>query len=88
MEDARAMGNEIISEHQEALDQILKEHKETAIRQAELTLKTETANADIFNKPWQEHRSNSNANREMPDRLKNRLLQTCSVLVKEYMKDR
>ena len=32
MEDARAMGNEIISEHQEALDQILKEHKETTDR--------------------------------------------------------
>jgi len=36
MEDARAKGNEIIDEHKQALDQILKEHKETASRQNSL----------------------------------------------------
>lgn len=88
MEDARAMGNEIISEHQEALDQILKEHKETAIRQAELTLKTETANArQSLNKAMA--RAQIELKREQgkcQTDLKNRLFKRVLVLVKEYMK--
>lgn len=88
MEDARAMGNEIISEHQEALDQILKEHKETAIRQAELTLKTETANTrQSLNKAMA--RAQIELKREQgkcQTDLKNRLFKRVLVLVKEYMK--
>ena len=88
MEDARAMGNEIISEHQEALDQILKEHKKTAIRQAELTLKTETANArQSLNKAMA--RAQIELKREQgkcQTDLKNRLFKRVLVLVKEYMK--
>ena len=45
MEEARAKGNTIIQNHKEALEKLYKEHTETALRQAELKLKAETANA-------------------------------------------
>lgn len=87
MEDARAKGNAIIKEHQDALDQIFTEHKETALRQAELTLKSETEKA------------RQSLNREMAKAqidlkreqgkcqtdLKNRLFKRIHVLMNEYM---
>ncbi len=88
MEDARAKGNEIISKHQEALDQILKEHKETANRQTELTLSAETTNArQSLNKALA--RAQIEFKREQGKcqaDLKNRLFKRVLVLVKEYMK--
>ena len=45
MEEARAQGNAIIQNHKEALEKLYNEHTETALRQAELKLKAETANA-------------------------------------------
>ncbi len=88
MEDARAKGNEIINEHQAALDQILKEHKEAANRQAELTLKAETAKArQSLNKAMA--RAQIELKREQgkcQTDLKNRLFKRVLVLVKEYMK--
>lgn len=45
MEEARAQGNAIIKEHYDALEQIFNDHKESALRQAEITLKSEITNA-------------------------------------------
>ena len=87
MEDARAKGNEIIDAHKEALDQILKEHKENASRQAELTLKTETSNArQSLNKAMA--KAQIELKREQgkcQTDLKNRLFKRVLVLTKEYM---
>lgn len=87
MEDARAKGNAIIKEHQDALEQIFAEHKESAVRQAELTLKSETAKArQSLNKEMAKaqielKREQSKCQTE----LKNRLFKRIQVLVQEYM---
>ena len=88
MEDARAKGNEIISTHKKALDQILKEHKETASRQAELTLKTEATNAKhSLNKAMAKaHIELKREQGKCQADLKNRLFKRILVLVKQYMK--
>ena len=87
MEDARAKGNEIIRTHQEALDKIFNEHKEAAVRQAELTLKSETVNArQSLNKAMA--KAQIELKREQgkcQTDLKNRLFKRVLVLVKDYM---
>ena len=43
MEEARARGNEIIDQHQKALEGVFKTHKQEAVMQADTRIKTETA---------------------------------------------
>lgn len=43
MEEARARGNEIIDQHQKALESVFKTHKQEAVMQADTRIKTETA---------------------------------------------
>lgn len=45
MEEARARGNEIIDQHQKALESVFKTHKQEAVMQADTRIKTETASA-------------------------------------------
>ncbi|MEF9945347.1 MAG: V-type ATP synthase subunit E [Lachnospiraceae bacterium] len=45
MEEARLEGNAIVKEHSDTLEQIFQDHKEAALRQATLQIKTETNNA-------------------------------------------
>lgn len=45
MEEARARGNEIIDQHQKALEGVFKTHKQEAVMQADTRIKTETASA-------------------------------------------
>ena len=45
MEEARARGNEIIHQHQKALEGVFKTHKQEAVMQADTRIKTETASA-------------------------------------------
>ncbi|MEJ8733553.1 MULTISPECIES: V-type ATP synthase subunit E [Mediterraneibacter] len=45
MEQARSEGNAIIDSYKEALEKVLKDHKEEAIRQSQTRIKAETTNA-------------------------------------------
>lgn len=45
MEEARAEGNAIIDNYKEALEKVLEDHKEEALRQSETRIKAETQNA-------------------------------------------
>ncbi len=45
MEEARADGNRILEQHKASIDQIFEDHKETALRQAQLSIKTEEDNS-------------------------------------------
>lgn len=45
MEEARAEGNAIIDDYREALEKVLSDHKEEALRQAETRINAETVNA-------------------------------------------
>lgn len=87
MEDARAKGNSIIREHEAALEEIFTEHKESALRQAELTLKSENAKArQALNKEMA--KAQIELKREQgkcQTDLKNRLFKRVLVLVKEFM---
>lgn len=87
MEEARAQGNAIIQNHKEALEKLYNEHTETALRQAELKLKAETANAKHeVNKAMA--KSQIDLKREQgkcQTELKNRLFRRVHVLVDEYM---
>lgn len=87
MEDARATGNAIIAEHQDALEQIFTEHKETALRQAEFTLQSETIkarqslNREMANAQIELKREHGKCQTD----LKNRLFKRVHVLIHEYM---
>lgn len=87
IEDARAQGNEIIRAHEERLEKLFEEHKQTILRQTELKLKTETDNAKHeVNKAMAKaqidlKREQGKCQRE----LKNRLFRRVNVLVEEYM---
>lgn len=45
MEEARAEGNAIIDNYRDSLEEVLKDHKEEALRQAETRIKAEKVNA-------------------------------------------
>ena len=88
MEDARSQGNKIIQEYKDALEKVFNEHKEIALRQAELTLKSETEKARLqLNKAMA--KSQIELKREQgkcQTELKNKLFQRVKVLVDDYMK--
>ena len=88
MEEARASGNRIIQEHSDALEQIFNDHKENAIRQAELTIKTETNNAkQELNKAMAKSQLDLKRQQgKCHTQLKNKLFKRVLELVEEYMK--
>lgn len=87
MEEARAEGNKIISLHKSSVDQIYEDHKEVALRQSELSIKTETNNAkQQLNKALAA--SQTRIKREQSKcqhTLKTRLFDRVRVLLDEYM---
>lgn len=87
MEDARSQGNLIISEYKDSLEKVFNDHKEAALRQAKLTLKSETEKAKLsLNKAMA--RSQIELKREQgkcQTKLKNKLFQRVRVLLSEYM---
>lgn len=88
MEEARASGNRIIQEHSDALEKIFNDHKENAIRQAELTIKTETNNAkQELNKAMAKSQLDLKRQQgKCHTQLKNKLFNRVLELVEEYMK--
>lgn len=88
MEDARAKGNAIIREHQEALEKIFEEHKEESLRQAELTMKSETAKArKALNKEMAKAQIDLKREQgQCQTYLKNRLFKRVRVLIDDFMK--
>lgn len=88
MEEARHEGNQIIAEHKIALEQIFQDHKDVALRQAELTVKTETNNAkQQLNKAMA--KSQTELKREQgkcQTILKDKLFTRVHELLEEFMK--
>lgn len=87
MEEARAEGNEIVKKYSDSLEKIFNDHKEAALRQAELNVKTETNKAkQDLNKAMA--RAQIELKREQgccQTQLKQRLFRRIGVLVNEYM---
>lgn len=87
MEEARTEGNEIVRKHSDSLEKIFNEHKEAALRQAELNIKTETNKArQELNKAMA--RAQIDLKREQGNcqtALKQKLFRRIGVLVGEYM---
>ncbi len=88
MEDARADGNRILDQHKASIDQIFEDHKETALRQAQLSIKTEENNSK-----QQQNKVLSTTLVELKreqgrtqSQLKNQLFQKVRNLVDDYMK--
>lgn len=88
MEEARASGNLIIQEHSDALEKIFEAHKETALRQAELTIKTETNNAkQELNKAMAKSQLDLKRKQgKCHTQLKNKLFKRVLELMEDYMK--
>ena len=87
MEEARAEGSAIIRQHQNALEELFREHREEAIRQSETRIKAETTNAE-----QQINMAASKAQIELKRELsktqtdlKQRLFQEVEQLLNEYM---
>ena len=87
MQEARANGNEMIATYKASLDQILEDHKETALRQAELTIKTETTNAKHqLNKAISTYQTElKREQNKCQIQLKNRLFLNVKILLDDYM---
>ena len=90
MEEARARGNEIIDQHQKALESVFKTHKQEAVMQADTRIKTETASA--------RQQLNTAASKgqlklrrqlsRVQNELKNKLFEEVREMTDEYMKRR
>ena len=87
MEEARAEGNEIVKKYSDSLEKIFNDHKEAALRQAELNVKTEANKAkQDLNKAMA--RAQIELKREQgkcQTQLKQRLFRRIGVLLNEYM---
>lgn len=88
MEEARANGNEIIVKHKTSIDQIYADHKEVAVRQAELSIKTERNNAkQRSNKAIATFQTDLKRKQSrVQTKLKNQLFERIDVLLDDYMK--
>ncbi len=87
MEDARAEGNEIIQMHKTSIDQIFEDHKEIALRQAELSVKTASdhANQQLNKAMATEQTAIKRAQSRCQHQLKTKLFARIEVLLKEYL---
>ena len=88
MEEARARGNEIIDQHQKALESVFKTHKQEAVMQADTRIKTETASAR-----QQLNTATSKGQLKLrrqlsrvQNELKNKLFEEVREMTDEYMK--
>lgn len=88
IEEARASGNRIIKEHSAALEKIFNDHKETSLRQAELTLKTETnrARQDLNKALAKSQLDLKRKQGKCHTQLKNKLFKRVLELAADYMK--
>jgi len=78
MEEARARGNEIIDQHQKALEGVFKTHKQEAVMQADTRIKTETTSKGQLKLRRQLSR--------VQNELKNKLFEEVREMAEEYMK--
>lgn len=87
MEEARAQGNAIIQEHSDALEQSFNEHRENALREAELTLRSETNKAkQDLNKAMASAQIDLKRKQgKWHSELKNRLFERVLELLLDYM---
>lgn len=88
MEEARARGNEIIDQHQKALEGVFKTHKQEAVMQADTRIKTETASArqqlnTVTSKGQLKLRRQLS---RVQNELKNKLFEEVWAMTEEYMK--
>ena len=88
MEEARARGNEIIDQHQKALEGVFKTHKQEAVMQADTRIKTETASArqqlnTVTSKGQLKLRRQLS---RVQNELKNKLFEEVREMAEEYMK--
>ena len=88
MEEARARGNEIIHQHQKALEGVFKTHKQEAVMQADTRIKTETASArqqlnTVTSKGQLKLRRQLS---RVQNELKNKLFEEVRAMTEEYMK--
>lgn len=88
MEEARAEGNAIIDTYREALEKVLEDHKEEALRQSETRIKSETISAK-----QQLNRSMSKSQIELKrmqgkvhQELKDKVFEELLSLVNDFMK--
>lgn len=88
MEEARAEGNAIIKQHEEALNGVFEQHRSEAVRQSETRIKAETVNGQ-----QQLNMAMSKAQLELKreygqtqNELKKELFQEVEELLQEYMK--
>lgn len=88
MEEARTQGNSIMQSHTEALEKIYNDHKEEALKQAEVRIKSETTNARQQLNKAMSH-SQISLKREQgkcQTELKNKLFEEVRALLDDYMK--
>lgn len=88
MEEARAQGNSIIEQHEDALNSIFEQHRQEAVRQSDTRIKAETTHAK-----QQLNMAMSKAQLELKKELsqtqmelKKQLFEEVQDLVQEYMK--
>lgn len=88
MEEARAEGNAIIKQHEDALNGVFEQHRAEAVRQSETRIKAETVNGQ-----QQLNMAMSKAQLELKreygqtqNELKKELFQEVEELLREYMK--
>ena len=88
MEEARANGNEIIQKHKTSVDQIFSDHKEIALRQAELSIKTEKNNVkQQLNKSIATHQTElKRLQNRLQKKLKKQLFAQVETALQDYMK--
>lgn len=87
MEEARTNGNKIIAKHKASVDQLFADHKEVAIRQSELSIKTEKNHAkQQLNKALSTSQTELKRKQgRAQTRLKNSLFTRVGQLLEEYM---
>ncbi|MFR9100235.1 MAG: V-type ATP synthase subunit E [Anaerostipes hadrus] len=88
MEEARARGNEIIDQHQKALESVFKTHKQEAVMQADTRIKTETASArQLLNTATSKGQLKLRRQlSRVQNELKNKLFEEVREMTDEYMK--
>lgn len=88
MKEARAEGNAIIDKYREALQKVLEDHKEEALRQSETRIKAETVNARLQLNQTLAH-SQLELKRmqgKVQQELKDKIFAEADALVQDYMK--
>ncbi|WP_334159631.1 V-type ATP synthase subunit E [Muricomes intestini] len=88
MKEARAEGNAIIDKYREALQKVLEDHKEEALRQSETRIKAETISAKLqLNQTMA--RSQLELKRmqgKVQQELKDKIFEEAAILVQDFMK--